>query len=71
VKKNRTVLTDRNEIFNEPKLAIGLDPGDRCSHYCILEWTGNVILEQNLPASPKGIDQVFRMTQAHREIEVR
>jgi transposase len=59
MKKNSTVATNRNEIFNEPKLTIGLDLGDRSSHYCILDETGNVILEHNLPTTPNGIDQVF------------
>jgi transposase len=59
MKKNSTVTTNRNEIFEQLKLTIGLDLGDRSSHYCILDETGNVILEHNLPTTPKGIDQVF------------
>src|ERR1700746_696317 len=59
VKKSSTVLQRRDEIFKEPKLTIGLDLGDRSSHYCILDETGNVILEHNLPTTPKGIHQVF------------
>jgi transposase len=59
MKKNSTVATNRNEIFKEPKLTIGLDLGDRSSHYCILDEAGKVILEHNLPTTPKGIHQVF------------
>src|SRR6266478_5992415 len=59
MKKNSTVAKNRNEIFKQPKLTIGLDLGDRSSHYCILDEAGNVILEHNLPTTPKGI-QVFR-----------
>src|SRR5579864_4128209 len=59
MKKNSTVATNRNEIFKEPKLTIGLDLGDRSSHYCILDEAGKVILEHNLPTTPKGIRQVF------------
>src|SRR5271169_2744834 len=59
MKKNSTVATNRNEIFKESKWTIGLDLGDRSSHYCILDETGNVILEHNLPTTPKGIQQVF------------
>jgi hypothetical protein len=33
VKKISTVATSGGEIFNEPKLTIGLDLGDRSSHY--------------------------------------
>jgi transposase len=59
MKKNSIVATNRNTIFKEPKLTIGLDLGDRSSHYCILDEVGNVILEHNLPTTPKGIHQVF------------
>src|SRR3989475_7795724 len=59
VKKISTVATDRNKIFKEPKLTIGLDLGDRASHYCILDEAGNVILEHSLPTTPKGMHQVF------------
>jgi len=59
MKKNSTVATHRNEIFKQPKLTIGLDLGDRSSHYCILDEAGNVILEHTLSTAPKGIHQVF------------
>src|SRR5712672_3631042 len=59
VKKISTVATRRNKIFNQPKLTIGLDLGDRTSHYCILDEAGNVILERSLPTTPKGIHQMF------------
>jgi transposase len=59
MKKTSTVTKNGNEIFEEPKLTFGLDLGDRTSHYCILDETGNVILEQSVPTTPKGIQQVF------------
>ncbi len=51
---------NRSKIFKQPKLTIGLDLGDRSSHYCILDEAGNVILERDLPTTPKTIQQVFR-----------
>jgi transposase len=59
MKKISTVATGRKEIFKEPKLTVSLDLGDRTSHFCILDEAGNVILEQNLPTTPKGIHPVF------------
>src|SRR5713226_5613489 len=59
VKKISTVAKNRNEIFKQPQLTIGVDLGDRISHYCILDETGNVILEQSVPTTPKGMQQVF------------
>jgi predicted NBD/HSP70 family sugar kinase len=64
VKKIITVAKNRNEIFKQPQLTIGVDLGDRISHYCILDDTGNVILEQNVPTTPKGIQQVFSRSRA-------
>src|SRR5712664_2705647 len=59
VKKTITVAKNRNEIFKQPQLTIGVDLGDRISHYCVVDETGNVILEQGVPTTPKGIQQVF------------
>jgi len=59
VKKISTAAMGGNEIFKELKLTIGLDLGDRTSHYCILDEAGNVILEHRLPTTPQGIQQVF------------
>jgi len=59
MKKISTVAKRGNEISKEPKLTIGLDLGDRSSHYCILDEAGSVLLEHSLPTTPKGIRQVF------------
>src|SRR5258707_11677260 len=59
VKKISTVAKNGNEIFKEHKLTIGLDLGDRSTHYCILNEAGEVLLENSLPTTPKGIHQVF------------
>ena len=60
MKKNSTVATRRKQIFKQAKLTIGLDLGDRTSHYCMLDEAGNVILESNLPTTSNGIRQAFR-----------
>jgi transposase len=59
VKKNITLVENTNEIFKAQQLTIGVDLGDRISHYCILDAAGNVILEQSVPTTPKGIQQIF------------
>src|SRR5580704_19674013 len=59
MKKNSTVATKRKQIFKQAKLTIGLDLGDRTSHYCMLDEAGNVILESNLPTTSNGIRQAF------------
>ena len=60
MRKNSTMAIRRKQIFKQPRLTIGLDLGDRSSHYCILDETGNVILEDNLSTTPKGVQQAFR-----------
>ena len=59
MKKISTVAMDRIENFKDQQLTIGLDLGDRFSHYCILNESGEVIGEHNLPTTPKGIEEVF------------
>ena len=58
MKKISTVAMRGNEIFRELKLTVGLDLGDRASHYCILDEAGKVILEHDLPTTPKGVQQI-------------
>ena len=60
MKKNSTVAKNRNKIFKQPRLTIGLDLGDRSSHYCMLDEAGIIILERDLPTTPKAMQQVFR-----------
>src|SRR5271154_3069016 len=59
MKKISTVEIERIQIFKESQLTIGLDLGDRTSHYCILNEAGEVILESKIPTTPKGIEEVF------------
>jgi transposase len=59
MKKLSTVAIDIIEIFKGHQLTIGLDLGDRTSHYCILNEAGEVILEQKLPTTPEAMKQAF------------
>jgi transposase len=66
MKKISTVEIDRVQIFKENRLTIGLDLGDRTSHYCILNEAGEVILESKIPTTPKGIEEVFSKIPRNR-----
>jgi transposase len=59
MKKLSTVAIDIIEIFKGQQLTMGLDLGDRTSHYCILNEAGEVILEQKLPTTPEAMKQTF------------
>ena len=63
MRKISTVAMGRIE---NRKLTIGLDLGDRFSHYCILNESGEVIGEHNLPTTPKGIEELFRRIPGSR-----
>jgi transposase len=59
MKKISTVQAFSNEIFQEQKLTIGLDLGDRWSFYCVLDEAGKIILEQRVPTTAEGLKQTF------------
>ena len=59
MKKVSTTAVKQIRIFFEQKLTIGLDLGDRSSWYCVLNETGEVLLEQKLGTTPKAMKEVF------------
>ena len=59
MKKISTAAAKGTRNFQEQKLTIGLDLGDRSSWYCVLEETGEVVLEQKLSTTPKAIKEGF------------
>ena len=59
MKKISTVAAKQSKNFSEQKLTIGLDLGDRSSWYCVLDETGEVLLEQKLSTTPKAMKEVF------------
>jgi transposase len=59
MKKNSTVATRRKQIFKEKKFTIGMDLGDRFTYYCVLDETGEVILEQKLPTTKPAMKHEF------------
>jgi transposase len=59
MKKDSTVTAGRKQIFKQPGLTIGLDLGDRTSHSCMLDASGNVLLERSLATTSNGIRQAF------------
>ncbi len=59
MKKISTVQVFGNEILKEQQLTIGVDLGDRCSFYCVLDEAGKIILEQKVSTTPEAIKQTF------------
>ena len=59
MKKISTMQAFSNEILKEQKLTIGVDLGDRCSFYCVLDEAGKIILEQKVATPPEAMKQAF------------
>ena len=59
MKKNITVAIRRKQMFKGKKLTIGMDLGDRFTYYCVLDEAGEVMVEQKLPTTKPGMQQVF------------
>src|SRR5215471_2416193 len=65
MKKVTTAATNGMEKLQ--RLRIGLDLGDRSSHYCILDETGRILVESKTSTSPPAIKGVFG-AMAHSRI---
>ena len=51
-------------------LTIGLDLGDRSSHYCVLDESGRIVVEGKTATSPKAMEAVFGgMTRSRIALE--
>lgn len=59
MKKNSTLAARRKQIVREKKLTIGMDLGDRFTYYCVLDSSGEVMIEQKLPTTKQAMKQVF------------
>jgi transposase len=59
MKKVSTAVAKQIRNFSEQKLTIGLDLGDRSSWYCMLDESGEVLLEQKLGTTPRAMKEVF------------
>jgi transposase len=53
------------------KLTVGLDLGDRSTHYCIVDETGTVVSEGALPTTKTGLESLFgKMAPSRVALEV-
>ena len=59
MKKISTAAALKMEKVEGEKLTIGLDLGDRSSWYCVLNETGEVVLERKLATPPKAMKEVL------------
>jgi transposase len=57
MKKLTTATINENDKLQ--RLTIGLDLGDRYSHYCVLDERGRVLAESKTTTSPKAMEEVF------------
>jgi transposase len=70
MKKISTVAAKQSRNISQQKLTIGLDLGDRSSWYCVLNESGEVVLEQRLSTTPKAMKEVFsKMSRSRIALE--
>ena len=59
MKKSSTAAAASRRRISNQKLTIGLDLGDRSSWYCVLDEAGEVMSEQKLSTTAKGMREGF------------
>jgi transposase len=59
MKKVSTAARKQSKNFSQQKLTIGLDLGDRSSHYCRLDERGRILEESKTATSPKAMEAAF------------
>ena len=59
MKKVSTTARKQSKNFSQQKLTIGLDLGDRSSHYCLLDERGRILEESKTATSPKAMEAAF------------
>jgi len=59
MQKISTMRRCGNKISKKSQLTIGLDLGDRWSCYCVLNGSGEIVLEQKAATTPAGMQQTF------------
>jgi transposase len=58
MQKISTMRTSKKNIF-QGQLTIGVDLGDRFSAYCVLNESGEIVLEHKVATTPEAMKQVF------------
>jgi len=59
MKKVSTASATRIRNLSQRSLTIGLDLGDRSSHYCVLDETGRILVESKVSTNAKAMESVF------------
>ena len=70
MKKVSTASAKQIRNLSQQRLTIGLDLGDRSSHYCVLDETGHIVVESKTATTPKEMEWVFgRMPRSRVALE--
>ncbi|HET6180607.1 MAG TPA: transposase, partial [Candidatus Sulfotelmatobacter sp.] len=59
MKKVSTAVAKQTRNISRQTLTIGLDLGDRNSWYCVLDETGNIVMEQKISTTPNALQAAF------------
>jgi hypothetical protein len=59
MKKHSIRIKNGKEDWEGKKLTIGMDLGDRTSRYCVLGEAGELLLEESVATTQKGLSEAF------------
>ena len=59
MKKISTAAAEQLSNFSRQKLTIGLDLGDRSSYYCVVDESGDLVLQQKIATTAKALQAAF------------
>src|SRR5215813_3250028 len=59
MKKVSTAAATRIRNLSQQRLTVGLDLGDRSSHYCVLDETGRVLIVSKVSTNARAMEAVF------------
>jgi transposase len=59
MKKHITGRQSPKAATRRQQLTVGMDLGDRASRYCLLDETGEVLREDSVPTTRKGLTRAF------------
>ena len=56
---NKVTTTATNRLEKLQRLTIRLDLGDRSSYYCVIDESGEIVMESKTTTSPNAMGAVF------------
>jgi transposase len=66
--KTKLKVQPQNVITVDSESTIGIDLGDRCSRYCIVDQAGTIVKEDRVRSTPEALQECFGKIRATRMV---